>query len=175
MRSLYATTALRSVQEIVSAKWIAHNSDSEMDRERALQLLKGGRDSIQRWNRWRENHTELPNLSHADFSHIDLSDANLSGVNLEKSRFIRAQLIGAQLQRSNLKGANFREANLNLADLNGAILLDANCRRTNLCAADLRNSILKAVIFEGAECDSETKWPRNFDPRAVGLVPWPEE
>jgi hypothetical protein len=68
-----------------------------MERERALELLRGGADSVRRWNRWRQRRAELPNLSHADFSQADLSDADLTGANLEGAKFVGAKLVGARL------------------------------------------------------------------------------
>lgn len=62
-----------------------------MDKERALQLLKGGYDSVQRWNRWRKNHSELPDLGHTDFTDADLADASPSGSLLKARKDVQDQ------------------------------------------------------------------------------------
>lgn len=143
-----------------------------MDRERALHLLKGGCDSVQRWNRWRNNHSELPNLSHTDFIDIDLTNANFSDMVLEKNNFLRSRLVGALFKNAKLTGVGFRFANLNHAKFGSAKLIKVNFMGANLCGADFRRAIFKAIIFDSAECDIHTKWPDGFDPISVGLTPW---
>jgi hypothetical protein len=145
-----------------------------MERKEALQLLQGGFDSVQRWNRWRQKHTVVPPLRHAYFVDADLTDANLSETNLEKGNFLRARLVGTLLDNTNLTDANLRQANLNHARLINARLIRVNLKGANLCGADLRRAIFKDINFEKAECDIHTKWPEGFDPKSVGLEPWPE-
>ena len=146
----------------------------KMDRERALQLLKGGYDSVQRWNRWRSKHSELPNLSHTDFTDVDLTDANFCDANLGKSNFLRARLVGAIFTNATLTGVSFRYANLNQAKLGSVKLIQVSFKGANLCGADFRRAIFKNVVFEFAECDVQTKWPDGFEPASAGLTPWPE-
>ena len=146
-----------------------------MERERAFELLRGGVQSVRRWNRWRQRHTDLPNLSHADFSYADLSDADLTGVNLEGARFVRARLAGCRLHGANLKGANLRQADLNNAVLSRANLANASLKGASLYNADFRRAVIKHVSFEEADSDTGTKWPDDFDPQSVGLRAWPSE
>jgi uncharacterized protein YjbI with pentapeptide repeats len=143
-----------------------------MDRREAIQLLRGGTTSVQEWNNWRVHHSDIPNLSHADFRGADLTNANLSDVHLEKTNFAKATLIAARFENSNLKGANFRQADLNHAKLVDANLLDATSEKAALFGADFRRAILKRADFESADCDTDTKWPNGFDPKAVGIRPW---
>ena len=146
-----------------------------MDRREAIQLLRGGPSSIEEWNNWRLHHSDVPNLSHADFRGADLTNANLSDINLENTNFTKAKLIAVSFENSNLKGADFRQADLNHAKLVDANLLDARLKHASLFGADFRRAILKRANFERADCDTDTKWPNDFDPKRVGIRPWPND
>jgi uncharacterized protein YjbI with pentapeptide repeats len=84
----------------------------------------------ERWNEWRVEHDETPDLSRAglrglDLSGFDLSRADLRGADLRGTNFCDADLAGAHLE-----GANFFKAVLDGADLAGAFLTEAqflNC------------------------------------------------
>ena len=39
-----------------------------MDRDEAIDLLKGGPNGVREWNEWRRNGEELPDLRDADFT-----------------------------------------------------------------------------------------------------------
>jgi len=54
-----------------------------MDRERARELLSGGRAAVLRWNRWRSREDPPPSLRRAQLARADLTDANLANVDLE--------------------------------------------------------------------------------------------
>ena len=142
-----------------------------MDRERTLQLLKGGYDSVQRWNRWRQNHSKIPNLQHTDFRNCDLTDADLSNMNLEKCNFYRVRLVGGLLENANLSDADLRFANFDHTGLVNVRFVRVNFKGTNFCGADLRRATFKDVNFNQAECDVHTKWPDGFAPETVGLNP----
>src|SRR5205823_4721418 len=41
----------------------------------------------------------------------------------------------------------------------------------NLSHADFRGAVLTNANFERADCDTDTKWPYDFDPRKVRIRP----
>ncbi len=137
-----------------------------MDRDVALELLKGGKEGIAEWNRRRGGGDEIPDLSFLDFRHTDLSGANLgraklSGVNLTGASLndadVRwADISRADVSRANLSGANLgrvnlRHATLRDADLNGADLGAADLSAADLCRADLTGADLSGAYFCSAK------------------------
>ena len=52
-----------------------------MNRDEALELLRGGHLGIARWNEWREMGAEIPDLRGVNLSEAKLIDVNLSGAN----------------------------------------------------------------------------------------------
>lgn len=128
-----------------------------MDREKALELLRGGADGIPEWNRLRGESEEIP-----DLSCVVLCDANLIGVNLTRASlglakldgsglsgavFCNAELTGAglsgaDLHHANLSGANLSGSDLTDAELIGANLTDANLTGARLAGANLRHANL---------------------------------
>jgi len=116
------------------------------------------RQSIEQWNKWREEHPEIQNdLSHADIrgmdlglanlSNTDLSGANLSGDNLIAIDLSGANLSSADLSRANLSGANLINANLSRADLTLVNLSGADLREANLNHAHLNSAYLHDTNF----------------------------
>lgn len=91
-----------------------------MDREEALQLLRGGTEGVAEWNRRREGGVGIPDLGGTDLSEADLRDAKLQ----------RANLYRATLARADLSGTNLAGATLHDADLRGARLRRAIASRT---------------------------------------------
>ena len=79
-----------------------------MDREQAIQLLRGGPEGIAEWNRRSDAIRKIPDLSGADLVDADLIGANLIGVNL----------IGANLQGAHCGSTVF--ASVDLSEIKGA-------------------------------------------------------
>jgi len=92
-----------------------------MDRDEALNLLKGGRDSIKEWNRRREFGEVIPDLSGAG-----LKDADLGGVNLDDVILVGSDLRGANLSYADLRRANLSECDVRGADFIGVTLDGSN-------------------------------------------------
>jgi uncharacterized protein YjbI with pentapeptide repeats len=65
-----------------------------MDRDDALKLLNGGRESIAEWNRRRKAREQIPGLIGAYLADADLTGADLRGANLSgsNSRWMRTAL-----------------------------------------------------------------------------------
>ena len=91
------------------------------------------------------------------FGPVDFMDACI--VN---SDFLRANLAGSRFTRACLRGSQFPSCIVNQAVFTGADLSAADfsgTERESLEGADLR----------GALADSETKWPKGFDPAKAGV------
>jgi hypothetical protein len=97
-----------------------------MDREEALELLKGGLVRILEWNRRRRAGEAIPDLREADLSEADLSGANLS----------EADLRGADLRGTDLHGVVLTRADLTGAQLHGAYLLGCAITQDQLDSAN---------------------------------------
>jgi uncharacterized protein YjbI with pentapeptide repeats len=140
----------------------------QMANQKHLDIIK---QSVETWNQWREEHTEVKpdlrgaNLSGALLSEANLSEANLtraylSAANLTRADLSAANLTRADLTRAVLRGANLRGANLSAAYLWGAFLSGADLRGANLTraahngadlsGADLRSADLNEAHFYGA-------------------------
>ena len=143
-----------------------------------------------------EPETICPNaeLTDADLNRVSLNSAELSGANLAGANVSEANLSGADLSHSNLANANLEDSNLRGTYFRGANLHGANLRKANLSGADLGEADLgeanlTLVInldeadLNGAQYDSQTRWPRLssrdasgatraklFDPIAAGAV-----
>jgi len=90
-------------------------------------LLSGG---AARWNAWRAEGGEVPDLSRAGLRGLDLSGFDLSRADLRDADLRGTNLIGANLSAAHLEGANLFKAVLDGADLAGAFLHGAqflNC------------------------------------------------
>lgn len=115
-----------------------------------------------------------------------LMGANLQKANLAKANLQKVYMWGVNLQEAYLWGANLREAILREANLQQAKLLYANLqqadlRKANLYSAFLLHTNLLGANLQGANLQmaqytSDTKWPDDINPRAVGaiLVEWSE-
>jgi hypothetical protein len=152
-----------------------------ISRDEALELLKGGEEGVNEWNRLRKAGEEIPsfvranlseadlskanlgradlgraslsgaNLSRANLSGADLSEADLSKANLGRADLGRASLGRASLSGANLSGANLSRANLSGANLSRADLSGANLSRVNLSLADLSGAPLWFTVFAGVD------------------------
>jgi hypothetical protein len=106
-----------------------------MDRDKAIELLRGGEDGVRRWyelcvrSSWsiltKEGMVRQPVLSNSDLSGADLTDAVLSNVDLRGANLVGACLLRADLSYAFLSGADLRGANLVGANLTGTRLGDA--------------------------------------------------
>ncbi len=136
-----------------------------MEREEALELLRGGPEGVAKWNAAREEvGFKLPrlnganlraaklrrtNLQGADLSGADLSGADLVTANLAEANLSEARLGGAQLAVAILIGADLRGADLRAAELVMANLVHANMAGADLFRADLSGAnLVKAVLRE---------------------------
>ena len=130
-----------------------------MDRDEALNLLKGGTDGVEKWNRWRQSGDGIRSLS---LSGADLNGADLRGADFSETDLRGADLHGANLYEVNLGGAILVEANLNAAELGDA----------NLIGADLRLAFLDGTqLFEAklVEADLSQAKLRRADLRMADL------
>jgi uncharacterized protein YjbI with pentapeptide repeats len=95
----------------------------------------------------------------ADLRSADMRGACLRGVDFDSS--------GETKRSADLRGANLKDADLSFSEKTNkaADLRGADLTRANLTGAHLRD----------ARYDSETSWPKNFDPSASGAVLVPNE
>jgi uncharacterized protein YjbI with pentapeptide repeats len=132
-----------------------------MDRDEAIELLKGRGSGINEWNQRRQSGEEIPVLSSTNFRKADLRDADLNGASLAWADLSGADLSGVNLLKANLSGANLSGANLNESDLNyarlnraifgEADLFRAQVRKANLTEADLTAAKLREADFREAD------------------------
>ena len=139
-----------------------------MNREEALELLRGGKKGIAEWNRrqktsltWIPDLDSGPDLSKAaqfraiasskgwipDLRGADLRGTTLKGADLRAASLWAAKLAGAKLGKTDLSVADLRDAHLRAADLSeaklrGADLSRAHLSTTNLSGADLNTAKL---------------------------------
>ncbi len=148
-----------------------------------LERYQSGQRALQHSRCWR---AKLPgaclegaDLSHSDFLYAELSGANLRGAKLEQAQLEGADLTGANLSQANLQGAlasgNFSNARLGRARLGGAVLRHAVLKNTDLTeahlhGADLSEAVLTDVRLYGALYDTQTRWPKGFDPMTLGAI-----
>jgi uncharacterized protein YjbI with pentapeptide repeats len=133
---------------------------------------------------------EALNLTDVDLRRAELGNANLQRAKLHRcglQRIIlhradlqevelpRALLQGADLTNANLQNAVLRRADLRDADLGGANLGDADLEHCDFRGAilggvDLRGARFADARFQAARDTSSTKWPKQFDPSAHGVI-----
>ena len=93
----------------------------------------------------------------------------------------RGDLSGAWLFGADLSGAHLERANLSSAHLDGANLAGVHLERAPLVNAHLEGAILSGVSLEGAkyladarlegaEANERTRWPKDFDWEAAGVM-----
>ncbi len=168
-----------------------------MEREKALELLRGGPEGVAEWNAARQGEDfELPDLSGANLGRADLSGANLSGANLSGVNLsgaprpaslsgpkVRAKLSGANLSGADLSGANLYGANLHGANLREAKLNGANLEAAIASGTNFDTELCKAISLESMQHRSPSSFsslalaslaanpPEKFL-RGCGLAPW---
>lgn len=107
----------------------------------------------------------------ADFSDANLTNSNLEGCDLYWAICFRTNLTNANLKRAYFCGADLKFANFAGADLRGANFgCDNLGGSTQLQGANLQDCLIDEAIFKLATYDSETKFPKNFDPIAQEMV-----
>jgi uncharacterized protein YjbI with pentapeptide repeats len=99
------------------------------------------RQGIDRWNAWRKQTTEAPDLSRAPLSEANLIGGDFSGANLTEANLERA-LVGS--------------ANLHHADLRKANLRDTDLRESTLAWADLEQVFMGGAYLRGSTFFTQT-------------------
>lgn len=113
-----------------------------MERNEALELLKGGPKGIKEWNRRRSRNEPIPKLDWANLVNADLSHANLFGAYLNT-----AFLSGAFLYKANLRWANLQNASIRGATLIGADLKWVDLSQVDTFQANFKETDLGGVNF----------------------------
>ena len=111
-----------------------------VDRDKALELLRGGREGVREWNTYRRSGGLLPALI----------DADLHGADLEGADLTKADLTHSILNEAKLNGANLGGAVLKYAKLVGADISSANLSSPGLSPGD------GGMIGGGTACGSST-------------------
>jgi hypothetical protein len=150
---------------------VAGREATDMDRDEALRLLRGGPEGVKEWNRRRKVGEIIPDLfkanlleshliradlfeaqlSRADLSMASLSMANLSQANLTGADFIEADLSGSDLSGADFSGAKLGGAKLNGANLGGTYLGGAYLNAADLTGADLNRALCNATVFANVD------------------------
>jgi uncharacterized protein YjbI with pentapeptide repeats len=100
-------------------------------------------EGVEAWNRWRQDHSERPDLSREKIDSIQLSGVDLSYANLSGSFFAPK----VDLKMANLDYADLTGAWLTKADLRGSMMQYANLFQVHLAGADLTGSQLYSARF----------------------------
>ncbi len=124
-------------------------------------------------------------LAGANLDGADLARRNLCKAELQGASLINADLEGVRLNHADLRGVAMMGANLAHADLERVGLWGAWCSSVNLTGANLRGTDLRGADLQGADLfgtdfrdaklssvqlmfaryDSNTRWPKDFNPR----------
>lgn len=147
-----------------------------------------------------DTNFENADLTNTSFRGAKLSGSNFQGAAMKNAVLADSDLTGADFRKSILEYPSFYGATLNKANLSGLDLSKIQFSNTKLREADLRNvkavwSVYGADLFgadlrganfsacEGhssakwrkVKYDRKTRWPKDFDPEAVGAVLVEEE
>jgi len=121
------------------------------ERQRFLDLLRGGPEGIQQWNALRsETLSRAGHFRRADLANLDLRGANLGhhlgsclgGLDFQSANFTGVNLTGGHLHDCYLMKACFRNA----------VLDGINCAGSNLRQADFEGASLKGCNLRGSRC-----------------------
>jgi len=121
------------------------------ERERFLNLLRGGPEGIRQWNALRsEVLTRAGHFRRADLANCDLRGANLGG-------HIGSQFGGLDFQGANFAGADLTGGSLNDCHLmkscfRGAVLDGVGCTGVNFRQADFEGASLQRCNLRGSRC-----------------------
>jgi uncharacterized protein YjbI with pentapeptide repeats len=116
-------------------------------------------------------HLEGANLEGANLAKASLEGACLDGARLDHANLAGANLDGAFLLWANLEGARLAGASLAGARLSGASLVGARLAVANLEGANLEGANLEGANLSGASYNSDSLFPKGFEPDSVGMVP----
>jgi uncharacterized protein YjbI with pentapeptide repeats len=109
-----------------------------VSREKALDMLRGGPDGVNAWNKYRREHPEpVAKEAFAEWKH--------------RNPEVLPDLSGADLEGADLSGGYFRQMEFNSANLRKTILYDTHFGGAKLVKADLRGSHPSGSIFTGAD------------------------
>jgi hypothetical protein len=100
-----------------------------------------------------------------DLKLADLNEANLRGLDLYGAILQGVDLSGAVLLGVNLCKADLRAANLRDVKVSESVFVDADLRNADLGGADLEGAYLRQAKY-----DSNTKWPKGFNPVSAGAI-----
>ncbi len=142
-----------------------------MEREEALELLRGGPEGIADWNAERERD----DFELRDLGFLDLEGANLRVANLRDLE-IRGILRGADLTLADLRSTNLFDA-----DLDGACVASADVGGTNfpeylngiVGLGELRHRA-PSELTRSSVVNARGQLPESFL-RGCGLAPWEVE
>lgn len=95
-----------------------------------------------------------------DFSEINLQYHDLRRIHLAGSDLSYADFSGANLAEANLRGCD-----LSFADFSGANLAGADLRGCMLFGSNFQEAILNGALWDQADFDAYTHFPKEFDPR----------
>jgi uncharacterized protein YjbI with pentapeptide repeats len=99
-------------------------------------------------------------LQGSDFSGADLYGAILTDSNFDSCLFVQADLRSAFMFRVSFRNTDMRGARFSLDQMGGALVLRA---------VDFSNANLDEADFTGALYDSDTIFPKGFNPEERGL------
>ena len=95
---------------------------------------------VNKWNKWRGQSDE-----HPDLRNVNLQSADLHGINLRNADLTCANLGGVELQNADLSNATLCGTYLRNTDLSNANLCCANLRGAYLPHADLNDAYLRGA------------------------------
>jgi len=105
-------------------------------------------------------------LPHAYMAHVALDEAEL-----EHAILYEAQAEHALLERAHLAYAQFVGADFSFAHFDGAELTDVNFSGAKLFSTSfLGAKDIRSACFQGAQYNTNTRWPPGFDPLAAGAI-----
>jgi uncharacterized protein YjbI with pentapeptide repeats len=125
---------------------------TEENRESLLQLLRGGKKGVARWNAL----SKVERRAGGNFRGVDLSGADLRGADLQSldaagATFANANLVGAILQSGTFRKTSFAGGDLEGAKANYARFLQANFDQANLKEGNFRGSSFIGASFPNAD------------------------
>jgi uncharacterized protein YjbI with pentapeptide repeats len=101
-------------------------------------------------------------LQGSDFNGSDLYGANLSDSKCDFCSFVNADLRNSFMFRTSFRNADMRSARFSLDEMGGGLILNS---------VDFSDANLEGADFTGAIYDSETIFPKGFNPQARGMKP----